>query len=71
MFGHFVTILSVFIVGVICGFNAPDYKDMLIAESGTPSGPLGFIVGYYFRYINTRINALTTLNVSILIHPPK
>ena len=26
-----------------------DVKDMLVAISGVLSGPLGFIIGYYFR----------------------
>ena len=45
----FVVIAAVFIVGVLKCFSVDDYKDMLITVSGILSGPLGFIVGYYFK----------------------
>lgn len=49
VWAFFVIILLVFVTGWIKCFHVEDYKDMLIAVSGTLSGPLGFIVGYYFK----------------------
>lgn len=49
VWAFFGTILLVFITGWCRCFEVEDYKDMLIAVSGTLSGPLGFIVGYYFK----------------------
>ena len=45
----FVVILLVFILGCCNGFKVDEYKDMLVTVSGVLSGPLGFIVGYYFK----------------------
>ncbi len=45
----FIVIGAVFVVGVIKCFEVKDYTDMLITVSGVLSGPLGFIVGYYFK----------------------
>lgn len=45
----FLTILAVFIIGCILHLCTEDFKDMLITVSGVLSGPLGFIVGYYFK----------------------
>lgn len=45
----FVVILLVFIWGCRNGFKVDEYKDMLVTVSGVLSGPLGFIVGYYFK----------------------
>jgi len=45
----FVVIAFVFIIGLIKSFNSDQYKDLLVAVSGILSGPLGFIVGYYFK----------------------
>lgn len=47
--GFFFTILLVFVLGFIKCFKINDFKDMLITVSGILSGPLGFIVGYYFK----------------------
>ena len=49
VWAFFAIILLVFITGWIRCFKVEDYKDLLIAVSGTLSGPLGFIVGYYFK----------------------
>ena len=46
---YVVVVLLVFLTGWIKCFNSNEYKDMLIAVSGVLSGPLGFIVGYYFK----------------------
>lgn len=46
---YFVVVLLVFITGWFNCFDVDSYKDMLIAVSGVLSGPLGFIVGYYFK----------------------
>ena len=37
------------IVGGCNTFSVDEYKDMLVTVSGILSGPLGFIVGYYFK----------------------
>lgn len=47
--GFFFVILLVFLIGYITRFVVKDYTDMLITVSGVLSGPLGFIVGYYFK----------------------
>ena len=47
--GFYLVILLVFAVGLIKCFVVKDYTDMLITVSGVLSGPLGFIVGYYFK----------------------
>lgn len=48
--GFFGAILIVFIIGFLMCYDANQYKDLLVAVSGILSGPLGFIVGYYFRF---------------------
>ena len=45
----FIVIGIVFVIGLIKCFTVDEYKDMLITVSGVLSGPLGFIVGYYFK----------------------
>jgi hypothetical protein len=30
-------------------YSVTDIKDILLAESGILSGPLGFIIGFYFK----------------------
>lgn len=45
----FVVIGVVFLIGWNKSFSVDDYKDMLVTVSGILSGPLGFIVGYYFK----------------------
>lgn len=49
VWAFFIVIGVVFVVGVIKCFEVKDYTDMLITVSGVLSGPLGFIVGYYFK----------------------
>jgi hypothetical protein len=49
VWAYFCVIAAVFVIGFFCRFQVTDYKDMLIAVSGVLSGPLGFIVGYYFK----------------------
>lgn len=49
VWAFFVVIGVVLVVGVIRCFTVDEYKDMLITVSGVLSGPLGFIVGYYFK----------------------
>lgn len=36
-------------IGWCRNFEIKDYKDMMIAISGILSGPLGFIIGFYFK----------------------
>jgi|GEM_PF-1582288 hypothetical protein len=45
----FVVIGIVLIGGVCLKFEVDELKDMLVTVSGGLSGPLGFIVGYYFK----------------------
>lgn len=47
--GFYVIIIMVIFLGCCKKFDVQDYKDMLITISGVLSGPLGFIVGYYFK----------------------
>ena len=49
VWAFFIVIGLVFIVGFIKCFSVNDFKDMLVTISGVLSGPLGFIVGYYFK----------------------
>ncbi len=49
VWAFFIVIVIVFIIGLCKCFNVDEYKDMLITVSGILSGPLGFIVGYYFK----------------------
>lgn len=45
----FCVIGVVFYIGYNVPFSVDEYKDMLVTVSGILSGPLGFIVGYYFK----------------------
>lgn len=45
-FGVIVVVLG---IGLFSCFKVDEYKDMLVTVSGILSGPLGFIVGYYFK----------------------
>lgn len=47
--GFLVIVASVLIIGTITKFELTGYKDLLLAVSGILSGPLGFIIGYYFK----------------------
>lgn len=49
VWAFFAVIGIVFVIGIIKSFEVDDYKDMLVTVSGVLSGPLGFIVGYYFK----------------------
>lgn len=49
VWAFFIVIAIVFGIGVCEHFVVDDYKDMLVTVSGVLSGPLGFIVGYYFK----------------------
>lgn len=49
VWSFFIVIAIVFIIGIIKCFSVNEYKDMLVTVSGVLSGPLGFIVGYYFK----------------------
>lgn len=45
----FAVILLVFITCCCKDFGVDDYKDLILTVSGVLTGPLGFIVGYYFK----------------------
>lgn len=49
VWAFFITIGVSFLIGVLRCFAVKDYIDFLIAISGILSGPLGFIIGYYFK----------------------
>lgn len=49
VFAFFLVIGIVFLIGYDKPFSVDEYKDMLVTVSGILSGPLGFIVGYYFK----------------------
>jgi len=49
VWAFFAVIGAVFVIGFCKCFEVDEYKDMLITVSGVLSGPLGFIVGYYFK----------------------
>lgn len=41
--------MTVLGIGVVTKIELDGYKDLLLAVSGILSGPLGFIIGYYFK----------------------
>ncbi len=47
--GYLFIIIMVIWLGLWTKFTVTDYKDMLLAISGILSGPLGFIIGFYFK----------------------
>lgn len=49
VWAFFIVIGVVFVIGVVKCFTVDEFKDMLVTISGVLSGPLGFIVGYYFK----------------------
>lgn len=49
MYGHFRGYSSSVYRWGCNTFSVDEYKDMLVTVSGILSGPLGFIVGYYFK----------------------
>ena len=49
VWAFFLVIACVFVIGFFKDFKVDEYKDMLVTVSGVLSGPLGFIVGYYFK----------------------
>ena len=49
VWAFFIVIGIVFLVGILECFSVDEYTDMLVTISGVLSGPLGFIVGYYFK----------------------
>ncbi len=51
VFGFFGVILAVIAVALYRDFDIEGYKDLLITVSGILSGPLGFIIGYYFKSV--------------------
>ncbi len=47
--GYLIIVISVIVTGIFKNFELTGYKDLLLAVSGILSGPLGFIIGYYFK----------------------
>lgn len=52
VWAFFIIIFITLIIGVLFRYSVDDYKDILVTVSGILSGPLGFIVGYYFKSKN-------------------
>lgn len=50
--GYLLIITIIIIIAAWKNFTVNDNKDMLLAISGILSGPLGFIIGYYFKASN-------------------
>lgn len=46
---YLAIIAGAIIIGAIRDFTISEHKDILLAISGILSGPLGFIIGYYFK----------------------
>lgn len=42
-------VVAMLIIGAYKNYSIEDNKDMLLAISGILSGPLGFVIGYYFK----------------------
>lgn len=42
-------IAGAILIGTWKNFTIDDHRDILLAISGILSGPLGFIIGYYFK----------------------
>lgn len=49
VWAFFTVIAAGFAIGFYDNFKVDEYKDMLVAISGVLSGPLGFIIGFYFK----------------------
>ena len=47
--GYLIIVGIVLLIGYLKNWPTSDYKDLLLATSGILSGPLGFIVGFYFK----------------------
>lgn len=47
--GYLFIVAAILLIGYIKNWEIDNYKDLLLAASGVLSGPLGFIVGYYFK----------------------
>jgi hypothetical protein len=48
--GAFLTIIMLTLVGMFLrNYSIDNIKDVLLTESGILSGPLGFIIGFYFK----------------------
>ena len=47
--GFLCIVFSALTVSFLKSLNINDIKDILITLSGILSGPLGFIIGYYFK----------------------
>lgn len=52
VWAFFIIIFISLLIGVYNKYDVDDYKDILVTLSGVLSGPLGFIVGYYFKASN-------------------
>lgn len=46
---YFFIILTVIAIAAYKNFTIEEYKDILLAISGVTSGPLGIMIGFYFK----------------------
>lgn len=47
--GFFLIIFMAMCIGWYFEFKTQEFKDMLVSISGILGGPLGFIIGFYFK----------------------
>lgn len=47
--GFLIIVVLVLLISAYKDFDLPAFKDLLLAVSAVLSGPLGFIIGYYFK----------------------
>jgi hypothetical protein len=47
--GFLVIIAIPFVLSTFKNYTTQDTKDLIVTISGVLSGPLGFIIGYYFK----------------------
>lgn len=47
--GYFLIITLSMVIGWYLNYEVESFKDFLVTISGVLSGPLGFIIGYYFK----------------------
>lgn len=49
IYGFFGFLLIVLIMNWYKGYTVSEFKEILVTVSGILSGPLGFIIGFYFK----------------------
>jgi len=49
IYAFFAFLFFTMIIGLLKGYFLEDFKELLVTVSGILSGPLGFIIGFYFK----------------------